>query len=206
MILGGFLGSLLVGRAVQAAPAGDPLEQVRQTVEAVLAVLRNPTLQGPEHATERRAKLRQTVFQRFGFAAMARRALGPHWWQRTPAERQEFVPLFSDLLEDAYLNKIESSTGEQEVRYTKETIDKDGYAEVDTDIVSKHGLHVEVDYRLLQRDGTWHVYAVVIDGVSLVNNDRTQFNNLIIRESYGALVKRLKLKHTQEQAIAPTHG
>jgi phospholipid transport system substrate-binding protein len=163
-------------------------------------------LQGPEHTAERRAKLRQIVFQCFGFAEMARRALGPHWWQRTPAERQEFVTLFSDLLEDSYLNKIESSTGEQQVQYSKETIDKDGYAEVDTDIVSKHGLHMEVDYRLLQRDGTWQVYDVMIDGVSLVNNYRTQFNNIIIRESYGALVKRLKLKHTQEQAIAPTQG
>ena len=107
------------------------------------------------YATERRAKLRQAVLQRFGFAAMARRALGLHWWQRTPAEWQAFVTLLSDLLEDAYLDKIERYTGEQHVQYTKETIDKDGYAQVDTDIVSKHGLHVEADYRLLQRDGTW---------------------------------------------------
>jgi phospholipid transport system substrate-binding protein len=206
MVLGGFLGSLLVGRHVWAAPAGDPLEQIRQTVEAVLAVLRDPALQGPEHATARRAKLRQAVFQRFSFTEMARRDLGPHWRQRTPAERQEFVTLFSDLLEGAYIDKIERYTGEQHVQYTKETIDKDGYAQVDTDIVSKHGLHVEVDYRLLQRDGTWQVYDVVIDGVSLVNNYRTQFNTIIIRESYGALVKRLKLKHTQEQASAPTTG
>jgi phospholipid transport system substrate-binding protein len=206
MVLGGFLGSLPVGRHVWAAPAGDPLEQIRQTVEAVLAVLRDPALQGPEHATERRAKLCQAVFQRFSFAAKARRALGPHWRQRTLAERQGFVTLLSDLLEEAYIDKIERYTGEQYVQYTKETIDKDGYAVVNTDIVSKHGLHGEVDYRLLQRDRTWHVYDVVIDGVSLVNNYRTQFNTIIIRESYGALVKRLKLKHTQEQAIAPTRG
>jgi phospholipid transport system substrate-binding protein len=120
--------------------------------------------------------------------------------------RQEFVTLFSNLLEDAYIDKIERYTGEQDVRYTKETIDKDGYAAVDTEIVSNHGLQVEVAYRLLQRDGTWHVYDVVIEGVSLVNNYRIQFHSIIIRESYGALVKRLKLQHGQGQAIAPTTG
>jgi phospholipid transport system substrate-binding protein len=206
MIVGGLLGSVLVGGYFRASPAGEPLELIRQTVEAVLAVLRNPALQGPEHTAERRAKLRQAVGQRFGFADMAQRALGPHWWQRTPAERQEFVTLFGDLLEDTYIAKIERSTGEQHVRYTRETIDQDGYAAVDTDIVSPRGLHVEMDYRLLRRDGTWYVYDVVIDGSSLVNDYRTQFNAIILRESYAALVKGLKLKHAQEQAIAPPTG
>jgi phospholipid transport system substrate-binding protein len=206
MILGGLLGSSLVDRHVQAAPGGAPLEQIRQTVETVLTVLRDPALQGPAHVAERRLKLRQTILQRFGFAEMAQRALGPHWRQRTPAERQEFVTLFSDLLAYSYLDKIASYTGEQNVLYGKETIDLAGYAVVDTAIVSPYGMPVDVSYRLLRRDTAWQVYDVVIEGVSLVNNYRTQFNNIIIQESYSGLVKRLKLKHAQEQAITPTAG
>jgi len=67
--------------------------------------------------------------------------------------------------------------------------------------VVKRDANVEVVYQLLRRDGTWQVYDVVIEGVSLVNNYRTQFNNIISRESYEALVKKLKLKLEQEQAI-----
>ena len=97
--------------------------------------------------------------------------------------KKEFVTLFSDLLERSYITKIESYTGEQRVLYTKESIDKD-YASVRTEIVVQRDANVEVVYQLLRRDGNWQVYDVVIEGVSLVNNYRTQFNNIISRESY----------------------
>ena len=142
----------------------------------------------------------QNEQQRFGFEEMSQRALGQHWQKRTPAEKKEFANLFGELLERSYITKIESYTGEQKVLYTKETIDKD-YASVRTEIVVKRDANVEVVYQLLRRDGTWQVYDVVIEGVSLVNNYRTQFNNIISRESYEALVKKLKLKLEQEQAI-----
>ena len=86
--------------------------------------------------------------------------------------------------------------------YTKETIEKDGYASVRTAVVNKRDLNVEVEYRLLQRHGDWQVYDVVIEGVSLVNNYRTQFHNIVSQESYEALVKKLKLKLAQERAAA----
>jgi len=89
--------------------------------------------------------------------------------------------------------------------YTKETIDKD-YATVYTEIVVKRDTNVEVIYQLLQRNGNWQVYDVIIEGVSLVNNYRTQFYNIISRESYEALVKKLKLKLEQEQAASPIKG
>lgn len=197
---------LVYGGSASPAWAGEPQDRVRETVEAVLLVLQDKALQGPEHAEKRREKMRQAVFQRFGFEEMARRALGPYWAKRTPAERREFTALFSDLLERSYINKIESYTGDQTVLYTKETIDKDGYASVHTEIVNKRDLNVVVEYRLLQRDGDWQVYDVIIEGVSLVNNYRTQFHNIISRESYESLVTRLKLKLEQERAATATQG
>ena len=92
----------------------------------------------------------------------------------TSRKKKEFVALFSDLLERSYINKIESYTGEQKVLYTKEIIEKD-HASVRTEIVVKRDANVEVEYRLLQRNGSWQVYDVIIEGVSLVNNYRTQF-------------------------------
>jgi len=198
--VGVLLGGLWLVSATSQAQAGEPQEKVRETVNAVLAVLQDKSLQGPDNTDRRREKMRQAVFQRFGFEEMAQRALGQYWQKRTPAEKKEFIALFGELLERSYVNKIETYTGEQMVQYTKETIDKDGYASVHTAVVNKRDLNVEVVYRLLQRDGNWQVYDVIIEGVSLVNNYRTQFHNIVSQESYEALVKRLKLKLQQERA------
>jgi phospholipid transport system substrate-binding protein len=203
--VGALLSGLLLVSTPSRVQAGEPQEKVRETVDAVLAVLQDKSMQGQENTEKRREKMRQAVFQRFGFEEMAQRALGQHWPKRTPAEKKEFVALFSDLLERSYINKIESYTGEQQVLYTKETIDKD-YATVRTEIVAKRDANVEVLYQLLRRNGAWQVYDVVIEGVSLVNNYRTQFNNIISHESYEALVKKLKLKLEQEQAASPIKG
>jgi len=200
------LSGLLLVSSTSTVQAGEPQDKVRETVNAVLAVLQDKSLQGPDNADRRREKMRQAVLQRFGFAEMAQRALGQHWHKRTPAEKKEFVELFGELLERSYINKIESYTGEQTVQYTKETIDKDGYASVRTAVVNKRDLHVEIEYRLLQREGDWQVYDVVIEGVSLVNNYRTQFHNIVSQESYAVLVKKLKLKLEQERAAAPAKG
>jgi phospholipid transport system substrate-binding protein len=200
MVMGALLSGLLLVSATSTVQAGEPQEKVRETVDAVLAVLQDKALQGPDNTDRRREKMRQAVFQRFGFQEMAQRALGPYWPKRTPAEKKEFIGLFGELLERSYINKIESYTGEQMVQYTRETIDKDGYASVRTAVVNKRDLNVEVEYKLLQRDGDWQVYDVIIEGVSLVNNYRTQFHNIVSQESYEALVKKLKLKLEQERA------
>ena len=192
------LGSLLLVGTTRLCQAGEPLDKIRQTVDDVLTVLADETLKAPEREAERRAKIRQAVFQRFGFDEMAQRSLAQHWRKRTPEEQKEFVDLFSDLLERSYIDKIESyGGGKENIHYTKETIDKDGYAAVRSEIVNKRDLDVEVEYRLLQRDGNWAVYDVIIEGVSLVNNYRTQFNKIIMESSYENLVKQMKLKLEQ---------
>ena len=207
VIVGALLSGLLLVSSASTGQAGEPQERVRETLNAVLAVLQDKSLQGPDNADRRREKMRQAVLQRFGFEEMAQRALGQYWHKRTPAEKKEFVELFGELLERSYINKIESYTGEQTVQYTKETIDQDGTsASVHTAVVNKRDLNVEVEYKLLQRDGNWQVYDVVIEGVSLVNNYRTQFHNIVTQESYEALVKKLKLKLEQERAASPVKG
>jgi phospholipid transport system substrate-binding protein len=182
------------------------MNKVRETTEAVLTVLQDKSLQGDEHMMQRREKMRQAVFQRFGFEEMAQRALGQHWQKRSSAEKKEFTTLFGELLERSYINKIESYTGEQKIRYTKEKIDQEGYASVSTVVDLKRDASVDIEYRLVQRNSNWQVYDVVIEGVSLVNNYRTQFNNIVSQESYEGLVKKLKLKLEQERAGTPTKG
>ena len=196
------VGIAVLGLLTGAVSAGEPLEKIRETVEDVLSVLADETLQAPERQALRRDKLRQAVYQRFGFEEMARRSLGRHWRDLSTDQRQAFVALFSDLLERSYVGKIEGAGAGSEVTYPRETIDDEGFASVMTVITNPLGSQIEVEYRLLQRDGDadWEVYDIVIEGVSLINNYRTQFNNIIHRTSYDGLVKQLRLKQEQEEA------
>jgi phospholipid transport system substrate-binding protein len=189
------LGSLLLMGVTSVVEAGEPLEKVRQTINNVLDVLSNQAL--PEQ--KRKAKIRAAVLQRFNFEEMAKRALSRHWQERTPEEQEEFLQLFTDLLENSYIDKIEQSEGKEDINYTEETLE-DGNASVQTEIVQQGDQNIDVEYRLLKRNGDWQVYDVVIESVSLVNNYRTQFNKILLQESYEALIKKMKLKSEQLQA------
>ncbi|OLC00034.1 MAG: hypothetical protein AUH30_03710 [Candidatus Rokubacteria bacterium 13_1_40CM_68_15] len=181
------LTMLLVFLAASIARAGEATDQVRRSVDEVIKVVQSQP-DGPA----RRAEIRRIANRLFDFEETAKRALGPHWQQRTPAEREEFVRLFSDLLEAAYVGKIDLYQGEK-IAYVGETVDGD-QATVKTRIVTKQGTEVPVDYRLLREKDGWRVYDVVIEGVSLVGNYRTQFNKIIQTSSFEDLVKRMRAK------------
>jgi phospholipid transport system substrate-binding protein len=187
--------ALIVATAVPAG-AGVPTDQIRQRVDDVVKVLEDPALKSKP--AERHAAVRKIAEEIFDYPDTARRALGPHWNARTPQERQEFIRLFAELLDRAYIGKIELYQGEK-VRYAGDTINGDD-AMVKTRIVTKKGSEVPVDYRLHLKDGRWLVYDVVIEGVSLVSNYRTQFNKIVQTESYPALVQKLKAKEAEPAA------
>ena len=185
--------ALLVLWASGESFAGSATEQVKATVDQVLKILTDPTLKGDQKTQERRAKLRQVVLQRFGFNEMSKRALGRYWAERTPQERAEFVGLFTDLLERAYIDRIEGYTGEK-VLYQEESVDGN-YSEVRSKIVTKKNQEVAIIYRLLKNDSNWEAYDIIIEGVSLVNNYRTQFSKIIRTSSYEELVKKIGRAH-----------
>jgi phospholipid transport system substrate-binding protein len=172
--------------------AGAPGDRVRETVDKLLTILNDPRLKGESKKIERREKLKEVVKQRFDFTEMAKRSLGPEWRRRSAEEQNEFVKLFTDLLEQTYLEKIESYNGEK-VRYLKERED-DTNAEVSTKVVDNRGQEFSVDYRLSKVNGDWKVYDVVIEDISLVNNYRSQFNRVLAKGSFEELLTTLKEK------------
>jgi len=186
---------LFIGMAVPAV-AGEPTEKIRQTTDKILSILGNEALRDPSRAKERRRLIRSAIDERFDWEEMARRSLATHWAKRTPEEKKEFVRLFSDLLERAYMSKIEEYSGEK-VRYEGEVIDGE-YAVVKVNIASKKGKDIPVEYRLKKERNDWFVYDVSIEGVSLVNNYRTQFNSIILESTYENLVKKMKEKLAQK--------
>jgi phospholipid transport system substrate-binding protein len=180
------------------ATAGAPTDQLRQRVDEVIKVVDDPALSAKP--AERHAAVRKIAEDVFDYPDTAQRALGPHWNARTPQERQEFVQLFADLLDRAYVGKIDLYQGEK-VRYAGETVEGD-QATVKTRIVTKRGSEVPVDYRMHVNNGRWLVYDVIIEGVSLISNYRTQFNKVVQTESYQSLVQKLKNKETEPAASA----
>ena len=180
------------------ALAGVPSDQLRGQIDRVIKVLEDPELKKEGHAKDRRAAVRKIANDIFDFSETARRSLGRHWQGRTPAERDEFVQLFSDLLERSYISKIETYGGEK-IQYTAERADGD-LATVSTRIITKNGTEVPVDYRMIKRADRWLVYDVSIEGVSLVSNYRTQFNKIIQTTSYNELVS--KLRNKQDELLA----
>jgi phospholipid transport system substrate-binding protein len=184
------LGTLVCSRP---AAAGAPTDQVRGTIDRVLAILQDPKLKSPDKLKERREQLSKVIEARFDFAEMARRSLGAPWRRLTPAQQEEFVALFTDLLRDAYVADIESYKGERVV-YTRET-QEDQYATVYTVLKSPEGAEYAIDYRLHWVDKEWKVYDVVIENVSIVNNYRSQFARILNKSSYEGLLRALREKN-----------
>lgn len=175
--------------------AGGPTEQIRASVDKIVAILNNPQLKSAAKTKERRDQLRQAISSRFDFTEMARRSLGSQWRRIGPKEQEEFVRLFTDLLERAYLDRIEGYSDEK-FAYVREILDRN-YAEVNSRIVTHNGEEFSLNYKVLLKNGEWKVYDVVVENISLVNNYRSQFTRIIANSSYEELVRRMKDKQIE---------
>ena len=185
---------LLTGRV---AVAGAPADQLKSAVDRVIKTLEEMKT---DKSGERRQAVRKIANEIFAWDETAKRALARHWQGRTEPQRQEFVKLFGDLLERSYISRIENYGGEK-ITYLGDSVE-DESALVRTKIITKQGSEVPVDYRMLRRGDRWLVYDVVIEGVSLISNYRTQFNKIIQTSSYEELVKKMKNKQEELQEPA----
>lgn len=182
--------------------AAAPTAEIKAAIDGVVEILNKPELQAKPD--ERRDLLRRRIRPVFDFEEISKRSLGVHWRDRTPQEKREFVALFTELLENSYLGKIEAYKGEK-IRYVKEKMDPP-YAQVDTVIETSRQQEIPVGYRLLERDGRWRIYDVVIEGISLVNNYRSQFAGILQKSSFEGLVVKLRAtaRRSGDAARAPS--
>ena len=186
--------TLNLSLAAGAAGAGTPTDIVKGTVDEVIRLMGDPALKAPAQKPRRRELMKQAIDRHFDYEEMARRSLGANWKNLSPAQHSEFVKLFGELLEASYSSKIERYTDEK-VKYTSENLEED-YAEVRSVVLRKND-RIPIDYRLYKSDRGWMIYDVVIEGVSLVSNYRSQFTRIIGESSYGELVRRLRNKVTE---------
>lgn len=172
--------------------AGVPTDKVRETTDKIIAIVSDPALKEPAKEGQRRERIRKTVDELCDWEEMSRRSLGRHWAKRSEQERKEFVHLFGQLLERTYIDKVEGYSGEK-VIYVGERMDGE-YAEVDVKVETKKNVEIPVMYKLRTKDQNWWVYDIVVEGVSLVNNYRTQFTDIMAKSSFEGLMKKLREK------------
>ena len=177
--------------------AGIPTDQLRGATERVLKVLQDPELKPATKGEERRQQIRAIADEIFDWQETGKRALARHWQGRSPKEQQEFSTLFASLVERSYIGKIEQFSGERVV-YVGDSIEGD-QATVRTKLVTKSNTEIPIDYRMQKEGDRWRAYDVVIEGVSLVSNYRTQFNRIIQQSGYGELVNKLRAKQEELQ-------
>jgi phospholipid transport system substrate-binding protein len=184
----------LMGLARASTGSGDPMTFVKDTVGQILNVLQDK--QTPQQARAR--KVIEIVNGRLDFSAMARSSLGYNWKKLTPDQQQQFVPLFTAFMEDAYISKISNYSG-QKVQYVGQTSVGNGDAEVKTVVMPADASQqpIRINYMLSQTSGDWKVYDVTVDDISITANYRNQFNHMINEQGFDALMSAMRDKQQE---------
>jgi phospholipid transport system substrate-binding protein len=181
----------LIGGSQGTTAQEGPLAQIKQTLDEMVAILNNPNLIPPEMAEERQQRITNVVQKRFDFDQMARLTLGRHWRDLSRAEQEKFTELFADLLRNTYVSRVDLYyEHEISVSFRDQEI-RDGRAVVSS-IVTTNSTNTPISYRLSEKNGEWLVYDVVIEGVSMIRNYRTQFSRIIEKEKFAGLIRRIE--------------
>jgi phospholipid transport system substrate-binding protein len=186
-----FVAGLLVVSCLVPAPgfAITPTEQIQETIQQVLSVVRNTT----NSHEQRKEMLRETLMPRFDWFEMARQTLGKHWSVAAGREN-EFIGAFADFLGNSYVGNI-GSFKDEKILFVQESIESN-QAQVKTKIVPGKGEPTSVNYRLHRVEGHWKIYDVVVDDISIVVNYRSQFNRILTRGTFDDLLRQLREKES----------
>jgi len=182
-------GALVMPALVQAAAARETVES---QVNKVLKALAEPAFKD-QAKDVKIVKIRSIVNEIFDYIELSKRTLGREWTKFNAPQQNEFVKLFSELLEKTYADRLLSYSDEKVV-FEKETQLREGQAEVTSYVLTADGKKIPLDYRLIQKEGNWRVYDVIIEGISLVKNYRDQFRDILAKDSPEEVLKMLREK------------
>jgi phospholipid transport system substrate-binding protein len=186
---------LTLGLAASAF-AGEPQDRLKIGIDKVIAILSDNSLKGAAKKNEPQTKLRTVADSFFDWRELSRRTVAESWKKYTPKQQEEFTASFSELLQKTYIRKLEKFNNEK-VNYLKEQVDGT-HAFINTQVVMKDKT-IPINYVMIKHD-QWLVYDVVIEGVSLVKNYRSQFQKILSKDTPEGLLKRIhdKIKALDE--------
>ena len=180
--------------------AGPATEAVRQPINDGISLLRDGAAETAVQKKERTDKIWEIVRQAFDFRLISAQALGRNWRRFSPAEKSEFADVFSQLLGNSYISKIQGDYSDEEVLFVGEEMLSKKKAIVRT-IIKRQNQEIPVDYKVRLKKGEWKVYDIKVEGVGLVLNYRRQFNTFLAKESGSpeSLIEKLKDKLEEKE-------
>jgi phospholipid transport system substrate-binding protein len=191
-----FVGLILIFSFVLLIPlqgyAATPKETVETGVNNVIKTLGDPAFKA-KPKDQQIATIGAEIDKIFDFKELSRRTLGKQWKKMSAEQQTEFVQLFRELLQGVYADRL-LAYSDQKVLFEKEIMLKKGRAEVQSYLQTSDGKKMPLFYRLTDKSGSWKVYDVIIEGVSMVKNYRTQFRQIISKDSPDKLLEILREK------------
>ena len=172
--------------------ASSPKETVQAEVDKVIATLSDQQFK-EKPRDFKIEKVGAIIDGIFDYQELSRRTLGREWKKMNDGQQKEFVGLFKQLLQNVYADRL-LAYSDQKVVFDKETMLKKGRAEVQSYLQTSDGKKIPLFYRLTDKSGSWKVYDVIIEGVSMVKNYRTQFKEILAKDSPDKLLEILRKK------------
>jgi phospholipid transport system substrate-binding protein len=186
--------TILVGGISVPVLAEKPVEAIRTSVDKIVEILNDPQYDEDSRKAEQKEKMKREIQKIFDFKTMARGTLRHYQWESfSEQQKEEFIGLFTQLLGDTYLERIQGEYNDEKVEYLEQEMLTDTRAVVKTNIV-RASEKIPVDYRLINEDGSWKVYNVYVERTSLVSNYRDQFGRVLMSGSPADLIERLREK------------
>jgi phospholipid transport system substrate-binding protein len=205
-LLASSLAVLLLMTVPLSAGAMDPMETIKAPIDAAIDILNDPQYKQPGTRSAQREKIWQTLKPMFDFDEVSRRAVARNWRDFSDAEKAEFVDVFAEFLGNTYIDKIQGEYHNERIAYLGQDFATDTYAEVKTHIL-RETVEIPVNYRLFKnKGGQWKVYDIIVEGISLVKNYRTQFASILKKESPAQLIQRLNQKLVEQNKRISENG
>jgi phospholipid transport system substrate-binding protein len=183
------VGILLVG-SLPASAASGASAMVKSTSERMLSALKSQRSAIQSNPAKIYGLVDRIVVPKFDFELITKAAVGKHWNSATPAQRKALTRGFQQVLISTYAKALLNYSGEQ-IRYLPEKPGRSGTVVVPTEVSEPGAKPIPIEYKVHKKGGSWKVYDVKIDNVSLVSNYRSSFNSQIRKDGIDGLIKRL---------------
>ena len=204
--LAGIMMVWMVAAFPAAAFAAEPMSVIKAPVDAVIAILNDPKYKAPGEKRLQRDRIWKTVRPMFDFEEISRRTVARNWQDFSSAEKTAFADVFAQFLGNTYIDKIQGEYHNERIAYLGQDFYSDVYAEVKTHIV-RETVEIPVDYRMFKNeDGEWKVYDIIVEGVSLVKNYRTQFASILRKKTPAQLIEQLNEKLAEQNPRLSENG
>ncbi|MEE4113994.1 MAG: ABC transporter substrate-binding protein, partial [Desulfobacteraceae bacterium] len=194
----GALALILLTLSPTEAVSMEPMVTIKIPVDSVIVILNDPKYKVAGTKSAQRDEIWKVVKPMFDFDEIAKRAVARNWSDFNDAEKAEFTDVFAQFLGNTYIDKIQGEYHNEEIVYLGQDFYSDTYAEVKTQIV-RETLKIPVNYRMLKgAEGRWKVYDIIVEGVSLVKNYRTQFASILSKDKPAQLIQQLNDKLAEQ--------